>query len=418
MRILLITWGSRGDCQPFLALGRSLAAAGHAVTLGGPGHMADAVAAAGLPFVAAGPSFTIADLETATARMVAGRNPLAGLRVLVQDYLCPGVVATYQDLLPQAAEADVLVSHFVQPAGAMLAERLGRPLATVTFQPHALPSRDYPPDPTWPNLGGGVNRLLWAAGRPMLRRVADVPINAARAELGFAPLRDVFYRSGHSSALSLVAVSPAVFPRPSDWPDAFKVPGSFVLPPPADYVPDAALAAFLAAGPPPVVIGFGSMTLGDSAAVSTTLVEAVRRSGVRAVLQAGWADLGADLDHGHIHVAGDVPHDWLFPRAAAVVHHGGSGTTAAVLRAGVPQVIVAHIADQPAWAATMVQQGVSPGWVHRRDLGAARLAQLITAAVTEPSYRERAAALGLVVRAEDGVGTAVGWIERLGNAGR
>lgn len=413
MRVLLITWGSRGDCQPFLALGRGLAGAGHAVTLGGPGHMADAAAAAGVPFVAAGPSFTIADLESATSRMVAGRSPLVGLQVLVRDHLCPGVAATFEDLASHAAEADVLVSHFIQPAGAMLAERYGRPLATVTFQPHALPSRSYPPDPTWPDLGGGVNRLLWAAGRPLLRRVADRPINAARAELGFGPLRDVFYRAGHSPALSLVAVSPTVFPRPADWPAAFHMSGYLVLPPPVDFAPDPALAAFLAEGPPPVVISFGSMTLGDSAEVSATLVEAVHRSGLRAVLQAGWADLGADLDHGHIHVAGDVPHEWLFPQAAAVVHHGGSGTTAAVLRAGVPQVIVAHIADQPAWATTMVQQGVSPGWVHRRDLAAPRLAELMAAAVTQPSFRERAAVLGRAVRAEDGVGTAVGLIERL-----
>ncbi|MFD0652644.1 glycosyltransferase [Streptomyces malaysiensis] len=148
-------------------------------------------------------------------------------------------------------------------------------------------------------------------------------------------------------------------PRPADWPSQVEVVGYWWPARPRDWQPPAELTDFLQAGPPPVFIGFGSMAPGQGERLGELVTAAVARAGVRAVVQAGWAGLTASGDD--ILTVGDLPHDWLFPRTAAVVHHAGAGTTAAGLRAGVPAVAVPAMADQPFWAARLHRLGVAPG---------------------------------------------------------
>lgn len=207
--------------------------------------------------------------------------------------------------------------------------------------------------------------------------------------------------------------SPQIVPRPADWRPGFEVVGYWWPPYPATWQPPAELVDFLDSGPPPVYIGFGSMSPGDGERLSAVAASALRRAGVRGVIQAGWAGLAATGDD--LLLIGEAPHEWLFPRMAAVVHHAGAGTTGAGLRAGVPAVPAPVLVDQPFWAARLRRIGVSPGSVPYRKLTAERLGELIREAVTQSGYDRRAAEVGELVRAEDGAGRVAEALARIGH---
>ena len=171
--------------------------------------------------------------------------------------------------------------------------------------------------------------------------------------------------------------------------------------------PNAALTAFLKRGAPPVYVGFGSMSGAEEDALTTIVLAALRRCGLRGVLATGWGGLGAAELADDMLMLDWVPHDWLFPRTAAIIHHGGAGTTATGLRCGVPQVIVPFFGDQHFWGQRIRELGVGPAPVPRRRLTADRLTAALTEATTDPEVREQARAARTRIRAEDGVGTAV-----------
>jgi UDP:flavonoid glycosyltransferase YjiC (YdhE family) len=201
-------------------------------------------------------------------------------------------------------------------------------------------------------------------------------------------------------------------PPPSDWNAVTHVTGYWHLPPERDWQPPADLLDFLDGGAPPVYIGFGSMVSADPTAKARLIVDAVTQAGLRAVLATGWGALDAGELPDSIHVLQEAPHEWLFPRMAAVVHHGGAGTTAAGLTAGKPSIICPFIADQPFWGRRVEQLGVGPAPIPQGKLSAARLADALKVAVSDAGMRERAAALGDKLRAEDGVANAVGLVKR------
>jgi sterol 3beta-glucosyltransferase len=172
------------------------------------------------------------------------------------------------------------------------------------------------------------------------------------------------------------------------------------------------LIEFLQTGPPPVYVGFGSMFMNGGTRKTELVVAALRMAGQRGVLATGWGGLTADTAPEGLFVLDAVPHDWLFPQTAAVVHHGGAGTTGAALRAGKPMVICPFVGDQPFWGRRVAALGVGPAPIAQRRLTAERLAQAISQAVADQDMRQRAAALGETIRAEDGVGVAVAYINR------
>jgi len=203
-----------------------------------------------------------------------------------------------------------------------------------------------------------------------------------------------------------------VLPRPADWRPGLEVVGYWPSPEPPGWVPPPELVDFLDAGPAPVFVGFGSMGSGQDGWLSETVAGALRRSGGRAVVQAGWAGLeGVGPD---VLTIGDVPHSWLFPRVAAVVHHGGAGTAGAAFTAGTPAVAVPVYADQPLWGERIRALGVGPAPLPFRALTADALAERIRDLQTG-RYRDAAADLGRRVRTEDGAGRVV---EALGALGR
>ena len=185
----------------------------------------------------------------------------------------------------------------------------------------------------------------------------------------------------------------------------------------SDYEAPPALQNFLNNGAPPVIISFGSMGGTRSAETTRILIEAVQLSGQRAVIQAGWGNLQLPEKPQSIYFAEYVPHNFLFRQGACVVHHGGAGTTAAACRAGVPSVIIPHIADQPYWGQRLRTLGVAPKMLYRCDITARKLARRIHQTVSSKSMAEKARALGEKVREEDGLGTAVKLIERAANEG-
>src|SRR6204780_5017768 len=184
-------------------------------------------------------------------------------------------------------------------------------------------------------------------------------------------IRQLYRRQEATRWPFIYGYSKFVVPRPPDWREGIEVAGYWWPARPAGWTPPADLERFLAAGAPPVFVGFGSRNPADATRLTGIVAEARRQAGVRMVIQAGWASLGAALQEDEeVIVIGEVPHDWLFPQMSAVVHHAGAGTTAAGLRAGVPAVTVPKIGDQPFWGARLAALGAGPKTVPYEQLSA------------------------------------------------
>jgi sterol 3beta-glucosyltransferase len=205
--------------------------------------------------------------------------------------------------------------------------------------------------------------------------------------------------------------SPIVVPNPDDWPPTARAVG-YWLPDPVAGWDDPALAAFIDGGTPPVYIGFGSNVDDDPVALGRLVSDAVHQAGVRAVVQAGQGLIESESSDG-IYVTGPLPHSWLFPKMACVVHHGGSGTTGEAIRARRPQVIVPFTTDQPFWATRMRHLGVSPEPFSRKRLTVEHLAESIVRATTDPSITRAATEVGDRVLAEDGIAGAAEYLSAL-----
>jgi UDP:flavonoid glycosyltransferase YjiC (YdhE family) len=411
-RIAILTVGSRGDVQPYIALGLGLRAAGHDAVLVADPSLTDEAAARGLPCVP-----IRADYQALLG--LAGQGGLRGKWQLLRE-----AERLNRDLLADSwtacMDAQAIVYHPKALAGYHLAEKLNVPAflahpvpafsVTAAFASPLLPVRDH---------GPRVNRLThafvaWASGASQRKLV-----NAWReATLGLPPLRRLNDATLFGRPVPrLYGCSPLVVPPPDDWGDAH-LTGFWFLDGAAAWRPDARLEAFLAAGPPPVYVGFGSMVGADPRGLTARVVAAVRAAGVRAVLARGWGALEDMTDDSAIHWLEQAPHEWLFPRMAAVVHHGGAGTTAAGLRAGVPGIICPFFGDQPFWGARVHALGVGPRPIAQKRLTVDALAAAIREAVGNEDMQARARALGRAIAAEDGVGHAVKLIgERLAESG-
>jgi sterol 3beta-glucosyltransferase len=294
-----------------------------------------------------------------------------------------------------------------------IAEKLNIPLMLAYLFPFT-PTRAFPA-PLFPRLplGSVTNPLSFQVVRQVFwqnTRIADVQ---TRKRLGMSP--PSFW--GPHGALdrrqvpTIYGYSRHVLPEAADWGAHIRVTGYWFLEAAPDWTPPPALVAFLQAGPPPVYIGFGSMGSKNPEEAARLTLEAVRMSGQRAVLASGWGGLRATDLPANVHMLESAPHSWLFPQMAAVVHHGGVGTTAAGLRAGVPSVVVPFMADQPYWGQRVMDLGVGPAYIPRTRLTAEKLAAAITQTVNDAGMRGRAAALGQRIRAEDGIKEAVRAVE-------
>jgi sterol 3beta-glucosyltransferase len=403
MRILIVTTGSRGDVAPFTGLGLRLQEAGHQVAVAAHGPFADLVRGCGLEYR----SLPGDPVELTRAR-TAAPSPEAGQAVFAEfiDELADGVIAA------AAAGTDLMLTAFgPAPVSRVVAEGLGIPSVGAYLAP-AVPTRAFPP-PGWPTTGELGPAYNLAAGRELLGRTGSlyaVVLPRLRTRLGL-PVDSTTAGPMPESWPICHGFSPAVVPRPADWPAAVQVTGYWWPARPPRWRPPRPLVEFLDAGRQPVFIGFGSMTPAHGEGLGDVVTAAVHRAGVRAVVQSGWAALAPRGEE--IMVVDDVPHDWLFPRMAAVVHHAGAGTTAAGLRAGVPAVPVPFLVDQPFWATRLHRLGVAPPPLPLPELTACTLADALRSCVDEPAYQARATELARRIRNEDGSAAVLALITRL-----
>lgn len=408
MHISLIGYGTRGDVQPLIALAKGLQSAGHAVQLVASHDFADWVAAHGVPFAPIGVSVRAMMESEGGVAWVEARNKMQEMAHMRALFAQVGLQSA-RDMLAAARGSDLVVGGFTSDyAAGSAAEALGIRYMTATLQPlfpTALGEATILP---FKRLGASaLNRLSGQIAERLLFRVFGEAMAAFRAELGLPPLdRAGYYRRMHATH-AVCGFSPTIVPRPRDWPATVHVTGYWFTDEEPGWHPPDELVRFLSDGEAPIYVGFGSMTAADAQGKSDTVMEAVNRSGCRAIVARGWAGLGGGAEHARVHFLKSAPHAWLFPRVAGVVHHGGAGTTAAAFRAGVPQFIVPHFADQPFWARRAHELGVALSPVDQYKLTAGALAGGMRRLHDDAAMRGRAAVLGEHIRAERGVARAV-----------
>ncbi|MEU4952181.1 glycosyltransferase [Streptomyces lavendulae] len=401
MRILIATAGSRGDVAPYTGLGVALSRAGHEVALAATETFEPLATEAGLEFR------PLPADHRAHGSARGKRELLRAAAAFVTDLGegFAGAVDRGTDLL--------LLSATTAPLGWHVAEAAGTPSMGVYLQP-TTPTGDFPPIVTGTrSLGRLGNRAAGRFALHMADRVFEPAVARLRARLDLPPLTAARMRRRQAQARwpVLHGFSTALLPRPSDWAAGLAVTGPWWPYVGADRRLPAELEDFLAAGPPPVLVGFGSMAAGEGERLGEIAVRALRRAGLRGVLQSGSAGLAADADD--VLTVGDLPHALLFPRLAAVVHHAGAGTAAAALRAGVPSVTVPVTADQPFWAGRLAAVGAAPVPIPFRSLTAEGLGDALAKVVREPSYAAAAAAAARHIAVEDGEAAVVSAVGRL-----
>ncbi|WP_440101950.1 glycosyltransferase [Streptosporangium sp. H16] len=398
MRVLIIGVGTRGDVAPYTGLGMRLHEAGHEVAIAAHEPYAELVTDAGLEYL---------PLPGDPLLALTGRFSISAFKEYSEQLM---------DGLAQIAEqeADLLLLGVAGALGCHVAEAMGVPSMGVHLQP-IDPTGDFPPVMSLfrQSLGRWGNRR---AARLAFELPAAGPLFAGmstkmRARLGLPPMTPrALYRRRESTRWPVFhGVSPLVLPRPADWRPGLEITGYWWPPRPRGRQPDPVLRDFLTSGPTPVFVGFGSLADARAEQYTELAVQALRRAGLRGVLQTGLRGRISD----DVLAVGDVPHDWLFPRMAAVAHHCGGGTTGGGVRAGVPAVAVPVMNDQPFWASRLMALGVAPAAIPFRRLTPARLAAALTTAVTDPAYRQRAQALSAGVSAEDGAAPVVEVVNRL-----
>jgi sterol 3beta-glucosyltransferase len=412
MHITLATVGSRGDVQPYIALGVGLKAAGHSVNVATHTYFEAVIREHGLDFspVVGDPRKTV-ESELGQQWLATGSNMLGFVKRMA-ELMRPMMVRATSDCLNACKGADLVLYSVLGWLGAhSVVEKLGIPAYAAFLQP-ATPTRFFPSFayPIRANLGGLHNRLTYYSGEQLFWLAFRGSINQARKEvLGLPPL-PFLSPARKLRELDLpvfYGYSPTVLAKPPDWPSSVHVTGYWFLDQTAEWEPPADLVEFLKAGPPPVYIGFGSMHDRDAARRTNTVVETLSRAGLRGIIQTGWGALSHEDLPDHVHAVESVPHEWLFPQLAAVVHHGGAGTTAAALRAGVPSIVVPFFGDQFFWGRRVAALGTGPQPIPVKRLTTKRLANALGTATTNESMRDRASSVGARIRAEDGVARVV-----------
>lgn len=408
MKIAIAGWGTTGDVYPLIALADRLIQRDHQVRFCAPSIYEDKVIAIGADFSEVGVSFDLAEFHSIMDKLMVMRDPMATLLFIAKEGVLRSGKKWYNDCLAAMEGYDLVICHSIDIPAQEAAIQNDLPWFTVTYCPGFIKTPDNAPYP-FPNWGRTFNAFVWKLVRLRLKYSIDPLFNQFIVSVGGKPRASVATDEMYSPHLNFIAASPALCPA-ANLPPNHKFTGIWHLAQP-DFVPSKELVEFLADGPPPIVITFGSMGGGDGQETTRILIDAVRMLNQRAIIQAGWGLLGTQEKVKDIYCTEYVPHRWLFPQARCVVHHGGAGTTASVCSAKVPSVVVPHIGDQLYWGKLLYNLGVAPKSLHRRKLTAKQLAQRIQQALSTPSMAERAKSIGTEMESEDGLSTAVDLIE-------
>ncbi len=408
MKISLITYGSRGDTQPFLALAVGLQKAGHKPILAAPEQFNTLAVRHNVPFLPlpGNPE------ELSRAFNDASSNPFRMITSMRKHVLgiAPRVVA---QVLQAAQNTDLLIhSLLFTTGGHSLARSLNIPDVSIQSFPIFAPTGDYP-NVALPPLGRAGNyfshrlatQIFWRVGNAGFRQIQHLLPDSFPRTLYWP------FESGSTTPL-LFAISPSVIPPSTDWERPVHITGYLFLDD-ENYQPPAALSRFLESGPPPVCVSFGSMVNRESERIGKIPIETITQARERAVILTGWGGWKASPPPENILYLDAAPHSWLFPRCKLVIHHGGAGTTAAGLRAGIPNIIVPHAVDQPFWGRRVRAIGAGPAPIPVRKLTVARLLTALAQAET-PATISAAQATARLIRAENGVDAAIHLLSRKG----
>jgi len=394
MKITIATIGSRGDVQPYINLSQGLRDAGHEVVLATNPTLCPLVESHGVKSVPVGQAVDMG--EVGERLMAQSYNNMWIGMIRVMQLGARLVEEAYPDTLNACLGADLVITSDTT-SGIAEAEQLGVPWLSVTLQPARLPLRQ-----SKPSLGA------WALGKLFV-----MPTNRFRKRVGAPAVQDI--SSMLSERMILLPVNCQVAPRNPGWPTQVNQTGYWFARPLANWSPPADLLEFLAVGDKPIVVSLGVMSLSgkQSRQSAQIILEAIHSANVRAIVQGWDTSLLTQTRPHEIYDAGSLPHGWLFDQVRLVIHHGGFGTTAAVLRAGVPNIVVPHIIDQFYWGQRVFELGVGPKVISRGQLTAERLRQAIVQALTDSQMQAKAARLGEAIRGElDGVTAAIKLIEQ------
>jgi sterol 3beta-glucosyltransferase len=407
MRFAVLTYGTEGDTRPLAFLCRALMDAGHEARLFADASTMGAAEQLQVPCTPlAGDIRGLLDPAGAISHVVKGSGSLSASARALANIANRSAVSWASTVKEGAADCDaILVGGLAAFVGLSAAEFFRVPaigLGMIPITPTCeFASPFLPPGriPRFLNRSSQtlVNQLLWRA----LRRETN---RARTGVYGLAPRRSLW--QGHPM---LYGVSPQLLPPPKDWPANAWLCGQWVRPI-TDWSAPPSLLAYLEAGVPPLYVGFGSMQGFDPSSMLKAIVEAVGSR--RALFHPGWSGMDPAALPDNFFVLQNAPHDWLFPRVAMAIHHGGSGTSHSACRAGIPSVILPFAGDQAFWADRLADAGVAPRGLRPGATDAGGLRRAIDEA-TAVGFRERATALGRKMREEDGLATAVALIERL-----
>lgn len=415
MKIGLQTWGSHGDVEPFMALAEGLAERGHevrlVVTTQGDKELR---APDGVRLDRVGRSMTQAEGDDLFDRVIALGSPMAQGKLVLQEGFMPFADDMFEAARDLVDDCDLIVRHHFLYMTQVAAELAGVPEVSVFLTPDLLPTKEHPPT-GMPSLGPLQGVAWWMANKGV-SSIFGPPAQALRAKMGLPESKGVLNDVWVSSTANLVAVSPTLFERPGDWPETHHLTGFWRAPSASTLDLDPELDAFIDAGEPPVYATFGSMSSGSGErrrSDTELLVGAARLAGRRLILQQPAGD-EPELDGGDdVMSVTRAPHSLVFGRCAAVVHHGGAGTTQTAVLAGAPSVIVPHLADQFFWAAQVAKLGVGVASKARSKVRSAALSQAIETAVRDESLGANASGIAAQLSAEDGVARAVSRIEQV-----
>ena len=401
MRIVIPTIGSRGDVQPFIALAQGLQRAGHTVWLASHPVMKELVEFHGVTFAPVGPDIDLGR-EVAAIRL-RSRNIAVGL-VRGMRFAFDMLEQSHEDILAQCRQADLVVVPAQSAAGKNEADKLELPYLSVNFLPWGIPWDD-PERPVY-------KRVIYGAIDGLIGLITTRPLNRLRKRQGLPPVGAEGFMS---TRLNLVPVSPTVYAPNPHWAPHHHVVGYWFAEEPGGWQPPEDLQSFLENGEPPLVVSLGAMSLGSGDALEAAglFVDAIQQAGQRAIIQGWEAGMRQLTLPAAIFAAGSLPHSWLLPSCAGVVHHGGFGTTSAGLRAGIPALIIPHLVDQFYWGQRVHELGAGPRPIRRARLDVQGLAAALGELARDGEMRAAAAALGEQIRAENGVAEAVRVIEEV-----
>ncbi len=412
--VVLLTTGTRGDLQPSLALAIALREAGLLTRLASDPAFAPWANQYNLPFtpVEGNPSELMTRPGSQSALTYDG-NLLRSLRASLR-YL-QAARPVFHQMLHSAWKAcqgaRAVVVSLPTLWGVYIAEALDIPCINALMQPlsrtAAFPCSLLPFRlPNWPVLNSlsyfWVEQALWLPWRGLLKQWLRTELHLPPSKL-FSPTSRLYEKG----ATVLYAISPSVIPRPVDWPVNHQLTGYWFLDPNPTFHPPAELVDFLAAGPPPLYFGFGSGGLRRQQACEEAIVQALERSAFRAVIHFPPQTAHQTSDTRRFFITGDIPHSWLFPQCAGAVHHGGAGTIAAALRAGIPSLVVPQAADQFFWASRVQSLKAGPDPIPQHLLDVNNLSAGLSHFADEPALAENARRLSAAIQLENGVQEAV-----------